>query len=79
MTAVLAAQKSCYLGGDGRERLMIAGIDEPRAVRAQAIAERQSRVIEVMRLDLDVADRQRSLDQIMVADGRASCSSVTGK
>jgi hypothetical protein len=56
------------LGPDAGRRvwLMIRGIDYGHTVGFQPITERQGRMIEVLRRDADIADFQRSLDQIMV-------------
>src|SRR6266849_7554407 len=47
-------------------RLVVRGIDDGHAVGFEFITERQRRVMQVLRGDVDVADLQRPLHEIMV-------------
>ena len=54
--------------GDARRRvrLVVRRIDDGHAIRFQSITERQRRMMQVLRGDVDVTDLQRPLHEIMV-------------
>ena len=49
-------------------RLVIAAIDDGHAVRLEPVAEGQRRVVQVLRLDRDVADPEHPLAEVVIAD-----------
>jgi len=49
---------------------VVEGVDDRHAVAVEPIAERQRGMVQVLGDDTHAADRQRSLDQIVVADRR---------
>jgi hypothetical protein len=48
-------------------RLVVGGIDDGRAVGLDPVAERQRRVVHVVRADPHVVDLEGALDQVVVA------------
>ena len=68
---VLDAYSSARNGRQGGgEGLVVWRVDQADAVRREAIAKRQSGMVEVLGLDRDVVDVEGTLDDVVVADGR---------
>jgi len=54
-----------------RVGLVVRGVHDRDAVGLEPVAERERRVVQVAGRDLEVADREGALDEIVVADGGA--------
>ena len=68
MAAFVGALRRALAGRQlGRVRLVVGGVDEARAVGLDAIAERQRRMVHVVRPDAHVVDLDLAFDQVVVA------------
>ena len=71
VTAVLLGQVAGAGGQMPRMRLVIARVDDGDAVRLEPIAERERRMVEILRRDANVADVEDAFHDVVVPDARA--------
>src|SRR3954452_9477586 len=71
MALILALDIARAIGQGPRMWLVIAGVNDDHPVRLEPVAQRQRRMVQVLRADLDVAEIKNAFGEIMIADGSA--------